>query len=118
MACSNTKISYSSLNSPTSIRIFLPGIPILPRLDNYRLSTRILSPASGSGRGQADLASSAAAGAPPGIFLPLLRGPGGRLVIQRNAAGLAGLQPLDQHRVRDLEFAETEPQHMRQLVDQ
>ena len=29
IACSKTKISYSSLNSPTSIRIFLPGIGLL-----------------------------------------------------------------------------------------
>ena len=35
IACSKTKISYSSLNSPVSIRIFLPGIGLLPALSSF-----------------------------------------------------------------------------------
>src|SRR5687768_6816289 len=47
IACSKTKISYSSLNSPTSMRIFLPG---MVRVSLFCALIRIVSDAVAVGR--------------------------------------------------------------------
>src|SRR4029453_4546584 len=83
MACWNTKISYSSLNSPTSISIFLPGISLLPFV-GAALPDCIRPPAAAQGRPSSPVVKTGALAWAGVRGLPTGR-PGNKTVIGTNA---------------------------------